>query len=155
MIEACAESYSLKAVVLRPFSVYGPNPAPESLFGTIMKMAHSGAIRLRDLRPVRDYCYVKDLANAVLRATCLNAGGVETFNIGTGRGTSVADFAALVVQSIGIDLAIVEGNSGSRPECAETFELIADISKARNILRWKPEIDLEEGVRRALAASEQ
>lgn len=147
-IEVYSERYDLKVVVLRPFSVYGPNPNPESLFGTIMRMAKDGAINLHDLRPIRDYCHVDDLANAVLRASCLNALGVETFNIGTGVGTSVADFAALIVRSMGIDLPIVQTNAPSRSGSTEIFELIADISKARTLLGWNPEIALKEGVRR-------
>jgi len=66
MIEAYAESFGLEAVILRPFSIYGPNSTPESLLGTIIAMAHGGSVRLRDLRPVRDYCYVGDLAKAVV-----------------------------------------------------------------------------------------
>lgn len=152
-IEVYAELYDLNVVVLRPFSVYGPNPNPESLFGTIMRMAKDDAIHLHDLRPIRDYCHVDDLADAVLRASCWNAGGVETFNIGTGVGTSVADFADLVVRSIGVDLPIVQSNSPSRSGSTEIFELIADISKARTLLGWNPEIALKEGVRRVVSGS--
>jgi len=65
MIEAYAKSFGLRAVILRAFSIYGPSPTPGSLLGTIVVRARGGSIRLRDLRPVRDYCYVGDLAEAV------------------------------------------------------------------------------------------
>lgn len=151
MIEAYVESVGLKAVILRPFSIYGPNPTPESLLGTIIALAHGSSVRLGDLRPVRDYCYVGDLAKAVLQASCLVVQKLEILNIGTGKGTSVADFAALVLRSMGRDLPVVEEHSYARPIQSEIFELVADISMARNALRWRPETDLEEGLRLSFA----
>jgi nucleoside-diphosphate-sugar epimerase len=153
MIEAYAESFGLKAVILRPFSIYGPSPTPESLLGTIITMAHSGRVRLRDLRPVRDYCYVGDLAKAVLQASCLLAEKLEIFNVGTGKGTNVGDFAALALRSLGTNLPVFEDRSGARPSQSEIFELVADVSKARNVLEWHPETSLEEGLRLSLALS--
>jgi nucleoside-diphosphate-sugar epimerase len=151
MIEAYAESLGLRAVILRPFSIYGPNSTPESLLGTIVGMARGGSVVLRDLRPVRDYCYVGDLAKAVLQATCLVAEKLEILNIGTGKGTSVADFAALALRSMGTNLPVIEERAFARPGQSEIFELVADISKAQTALRWSPETDLESGLRRIFA----
>ena len=151
MIEAYAESFGLKAVILRPFSIYGPNPTPESLLGTIIAKAHAGCVRLRDLRPVRDYCYVGDLAAAVVQASCLVAEKLKVFNIGTGKGTSVADFAALVLRSMGVHVPVLEDRSDTRPGEFEIFDLVADISRARSVLGWHPDTDLEEGLRKTFA----
>jgi nucleoside-diphosphate-sugar epimerase len=151
MIEAYVESFGLKAVILRPFSIYGPNPPPESLLGTIIIMTRGGSVRLRDLRPIRDYCYVGDLAKAALQASCLIAEKLEIFNIGTGEGTNVADFAALALRSMGRDLPVVEDRTCARPGQSEIFELVADVSKARRALGWLPKTDLEKGLRLALA----
>jgi nucleoside-diphosphate-sugar epimerase len=150
VIEAYARSLGLKAVILRPFSIYGPNPTPESLFGSIIAMAHSDGVRLRDLRPVRDYCYVGDLAQAVLKASCFAAETFTVLNIGTGKGTSVADFAALVLQSMGTNLPVLEDRPSPRHSQSEIFELVADISMIRHVLGWHPETELEEGLRRSL-----
>jgi len=151
MIEAYVESLGLKAVILRPFSIYGPNPTPDSLLGTIIAMAHCGSVRLRDLRPVRDYCYVGDLAKAVLDASCLVPKKLEVFNIGTGIGTNVGSFAALALRLMGTSLPIVEDRSCARPSQSEIFELVADVSMARKDLGWRPDTDLKEGLRLALA----
>src|SRR5207237_207376 len=95
--------------------------------------------------------YVGDLAAAVLQAACLLAENLKIFNIGTGKGTSVAEFAALVLQSMGTNLPVLEKRSDARPSRSEIFELVADISRARNVLGWCPKTDLEEGLRYALA----
>jgi len=151
IIEAYAESFGLKAVILRPFSIYGPNPTPESLLGTIIAKAHAGCVRLWDLRPVRDYCYVGDLATAAVQASCLVTEKLKIFNVGTGKGTSVAEFAALVLRSMGANLPVLEDRFDTRPSESEIFELVADISLARNVLGWRADTDVEEGLRKTFA----
>jgi len=152
MVEVYAESFGLNAIVLRPFSIYGPKPTSESLFGTILSMVKQGCIRLYDLRPVRDYCYVDDVAVAVLRACSLANDGLKFFNIGTGKGTSVADFTQCVLHALGTDLPVIEERSRSRHQ-SEIFDLVADATAAQNILGWTPKINLCDGLRRAIGAS--
>ena len=150
MIEAYSVSFGLKAVILRPFSVYGPNPPPGSLLSDIIAMARRGIVRLRDLRPVRDYCYVEDLAKAVIQASVLATEKLSILNIGTGKGTSVADFAALVVRLMGTKVQVLEDRSVPRQGESDIFELVADTSMTRNILGWQPETGLEDGLRQTV-----
>jgi nucleoside-diphosphate-sugar epimerase len=152
MVEAHVESFSLQAVILRPFSIYGPYAYSESLFSRVVSTAKTGCIRVQDLRPIRDYCYVNDLAAAVLRACCTEAEGLRIFNIGSGSGTSVTDFAKLVAQAMSLDISIVEDRTNSRPVQSEIFELVADIKAARDVLGWIPETDLLNGLRLTLSA---
>ena len=152
MIEAYAESSGLSAIVLRPFSIYGPKPSSESLFGTILSMAQLGCIRLHDLRPVRDYCYVDDLAVAVSRACSLRNKGLKFFNIGTGKGTSVAEFTQCVLHALGMSLPVMEERSRSRNQ-SEIFDLVADATAAQNILGWNANINLHDGLRRSIGAA--
>lgn len=152
MIEAHVESFGLEAVILRPFSIYGPYFHSDSLLSRVVLTAKSGCIRVRDLRPVRDYCYVGDLAAAVLQACCIGEDKLRIINIGSGEGTSVADFAELVRRLLGLNIPIVEDGSGSRPGQSEIFELIADITTAHEVLGWLPKTDLQEGLRLTLSA---
>jgi nucleoside-diphosphate-sugar epimerase len=151
MIEAHVESFGLRAVILRPFSIYGPHSHSDSLLSRVVSTANSGCVRVRDLRPVRDYCYVGDLAVAVLRACCIAEERLQTINIGSGEGTSVANFAELVRRSLGLNVPIVEDGSDLRPGQSEIFELVADITTAHDVLGWRPETDLQEGLRLALS----
>ncbi len=152
MLEAYAVSFGLGAIVLRPFSVYGPKPTSESLFGTILSMVKQGSIRLHDLSPVRDYCYVDDVAVAVSRACSLSNGGVKFFNIGTGRGTSVAEFTRCVLDALGLKLPVIEERGRARHR-AEIPELVADASAAHSELGWTAQVDLYDGLRRAVGSS--
>ena len=154
IVEAHVESFGLHAVILRPFSIYGPHAHSDSLLSRVVSTAKSGCIRVWDLRPIRDYCYVNDLATAVLRACCIEVRGLRVFNGGSGKGTSVADFAKLVAQAMGLDIPIAEDRTDSRPGQSEIFELIADITAARDVLGWIPETDLLKGLRLTLASEQ-
>lgn len=150
MIEACVESFGLNAIVLRPFSIYGHEPPAESLLANILALAETGAVQLRDTRPIRDYCYVGDLADAVLQAVRFKRAGLHVFNIGTGKGTSVADFATLVLHAAGKERIVIEDRAESRAGQSEIFELVADVSRAREALGWQAATSLENGLRQVL-----
>ncbi|HSZ63474.1 MAG TPA: NAD-dependent epimerase/dehydratase family protein [Terriglobales bacterium] len=145
MIEAHVESFGLEAVILRPFSIYGPHFHSDSLLSRIVSTAKSGCVRVRDLRPVRDYCHVGDLAVAVLQACCIGDDKLRTINIGSGVGTSVAEFAELVLRTLGLNIPITE-DPDPRPGQSEIFELVADITTARDVLGWRPTTALLEGL---------
>lgn len=150
LIEAYTESFGLSAVILRPFSIYGAHPAPGSLLATIIATAECGCVRVHDLEPIRDYCYVDDLAAAVLQAISLPLRGLEVFNIGTGIGTSVAALAKMVLEELNVHGRVLEETTFKRPGQSEIFELIADITKATAILGWRPAVNLAQGLRKVL-----
>lgn len=153
LIEAYVHSYGLRAVILRPFSVYGPGASPQSLVSRILAMARSREpIILRDLKPVRDYCFVMDVARAIAQACAFAPDSLEVFNVGTMRGTSVREVATLLADILGVGRRIEETNERERPRGSEIYELVADNRRARTVLGWKPEVSLEEGLRRTAGA---
>jgi nucleoside-diphosphate-sugar epimerase len=151
MIEAYVQSFDLDAIILRPFSIYGPHFHPDSLLARIVSTAKEGCVRVRDLRPVRDYCFLGDLATAVFQACCLKGDELRAINIGSGTGTSVADFAKLAVRALGLEVPIV-ADRVDRPGESEIFELVADITAAHEVLGWHPETDLAAGLRLTLSS---
>ena len=155
LIEAYVGAFGLRAVILRPFSVYGPGASRESLIERIIGMARAGGpVVLRDLRPIRDYCFVTDVAEAVAAACSLQNAELEICNIGTMRGTSVERIAALIVDALGAACPIQESRHRDRPGNSEIYQLIADHRRARDVLGWAPAVPLEDGLRMTLAGSE-
>lgn len=157
MARAFAEAYGLQVVILRPFSVYGPGQPPASLVGTVLRMAAGDvdAVRLHDLRPVRDYCFVGDVADAAAAACTADLPLLSVFNVGTGRGTSVARLAALALRAAGRDLP-VEQDGTDRPGRAQILRLVADPARAAERLGWHARTSLEDGLAatvRAMAAA--
>jgi dTDP-glucose 4,6-dehydratase len=112
-------------------------------------------VLLRDLRPVRDYCFVTDVAEAIASAYSLEDRGLEIFNIGSMRGPSVEQIAALTLDALGVTCSIQGGRERDRPGTSEIYELIADNRRARDVLGWEPAIPLQEGLRMTVAGIER
>jgi nucleoside-diphosphate-sugar epimerase len=146
-VESFVYAFGIEAVVLRPFSIYGPGLSPQSLIGTIIRQARlNESIVLADLKPVRDYCYVLDLADAIERACTVRTSGLSTLNIGTGLGTSVAELADLILGVLGRDIPVTEGVRNQRPGASEIYCLISDSQLAGDVLGWFPKWTLRSGL---------
>lgn len=148
LVEAQVHAMGLKGIVLRPFSLYGPGARSDSLVARIIQMGRSGTpVTLQDLEPVRDYCFVDDFARAVVQACLWEHAGFEVVNIGTMRGTSVAQLAAMTLEALGIRAPVCENDSDCRPPGSEIYQLVADNRRAKELLGWEPKVTLEKGLR--------
>ncbi len=151
-VGAWARVTGLETVVLRPFSVYGPGLAERSVLGTILRQAsRQEEIVLADLRPVRDFVYLDDVVDGMLRAATLPVQG-RTFNLGSGVGTSVETLARTVMRAAGTALPLRSDPSRRRPSEAEIHHLVADPTRAAEALGWRARVPLEDGLRRTLNA---
>jgi nucleoside-diphosphate-sugar epimerase len=150
VIGAAVRSSSLEAAVLRPFSVFGPGMSSSSVLMSILRQAEAGqVVTLADLRPMRDYCYVADVVEAIVLASlCPLPRSLSIYNIGTGVGTSVAELAAKVFESLGFEPSLRAEPSRRRP--TDIFTLVADSSRAWAELGWRPQTSLSVGLRRLL-----
>ncbi|MDQ2841654.1 MAG: NAD-dependent epimerase/dehydratase family protein [Acidobacteriota bacterium] len=150
LIEAYHRTFGLETVVLRPFSIYGRGSSPDAVLNKIIAMAASGeSVVLYDLRPVLDYCFVEDVAGALVRA-CLAPVAGKTFNVGTMRGTSIRELAASVIRLLGKSSEVVEDTGRRRPGGSDILRLVADNTRAVTELGWCPKKSLEEGLRLTL-----
>jgi nucleoside-diphosphate-sugar epimerase len=154
-VEAFALAFGIQAVILRPFSIYGPGLSPHSLIGTIVHQARRGeAVVLADLRPVRDYCYVDDLAEAVACACTAQISSPCVVNIGTGTGTSAAELAGLILRLLQCRLPVREDPGKQRPGRSEIYTLIADSQWAHEVLGWLPQFSLAAGLEQMFQSME-
>lgn len=143
----------LDYVILRYFNVYGPRMDIYGLYTEVlirwMERIESGQppLILGDGLQTMDFVFTEDIARANLLAAASDATG-EVFNIGSGTETSLAELAAALQRAMG---------SGLQPEFGPARGVngvtrrLADISRAAQRLGWKPETDLDEGLRRLVA----
>lgn len=102
------------------------------------------AVDTPDGTPIRDYINVLDLNEAHLKAVehLLNNRRNQIVNLGTGTGNSVLEIVDKVKEATGADFPINKTN----PREGEYAKMIADITKAKNILNWKPKRTLKDSV---------
>ncbi len=135
--------FGLETVTLRYFNVYGPRMATEGAYVTVLsvflrqKRAGEPLTIYGDGAQTRDFTHVDD----VVRANCLAmeapAADGRAINIGRGRNLSVNRIAQLIGGPT-VHLA---------PRPGDARHTLADISQAREILGWEPEVATEDAVR--------
>ena len=94
-----------------------------------------------------DWIYVDDVVNAALAtAQAVDIRG-RTLDVGAGRMTTAREIASLITQIIGTNIQPEYGIVSSRPR--ET-EYTADPAATERLIGWRPQVDLEEGLRRTI-----
>jgi UDP-glucose 4-epimerase len=140
--------FGIACTTLRYANVYGPrqNPAQETGVVALFLRRIVGGEPLvinGDGRQTRDFVYVDDVVRANLRAMTSPGG---TYNIGTGRATSIGDLAALCCGLHRPDVAIRH----EQAIVGEMRDSVLDVGLARDRLGWEPLWKLEDGLRETL-----
>lgn len=153
LVRTYCPSAGIEAVVLRPFSVYGPHSPAASLVGSLLRQVSGpGPLSVVTLRPVRDYVHVDDVAAAVARALSATGDGLGVYNVGSGTGTSVAALAREVLRAAARQLPVIAAAEPQRPPGSDVDELVADRWAAERQLGWTPSVSLADGLSAALRA---
>ncbi|MGR3935169.1 GDP-mannose 4,6-dehydratase [Streptomyces sp. BRA346] len=148
-------SFGTPVVTLRPFNTFGPRQSMRAVIPTVIGQVAAGerTVTLGDLRPTRDFTYVKDTAAAFLAVGTAPAADVvgRTFNAGTGGEISVGDLVTLVGKLMETDLDVREDTQRVRPADSEVMRLVCDASRLRAATGWAPAHSLEEGLEHTIA----
>jgi UDP-glucuronate 4-epimerase len=140
--------YDLPCTSLRVFTVYGPAGRPDMapyLFtrwifeGSELKMFGDGTSR-------RDYTYIDDIVAGVLGALDADL-PFEIINLGNSHTVALNEFIAVVERCVGRKACIVH----QEPQPGDVPLTSADISRARSLLGFEPQVDIEEGMERFVA----
>jgi UDP-glucose 4-epimerase len=155
-LRAYAEMYCLAPICLALANVYGPRQSPHGAAGVIAVLG-SAMVTGRPLWVYRegaaahDYVYVDDVVDAFVRAGGTPLETTGTYNIGTGRHTSLTEIHGLMS-------AVLDGASPPSPDEDPGYEdpgdelnaIALNATKAAKELKWSPTVDLAEGVRRTM-----
>ena len=137
-------------VSLRYGNVYGPRQDPHGEAGVVAiflgRLAEGERARIfGDGSQTRDYVYAGDVARATLAAV----GKKGVFNVGTGVETSVLDLYELCRRVAGSELEAEHAEA----RLGELQRSVLDVTRAERELGWRPEVELEEGLRRTWESS--
>jgi nucleoside-diphosphate-sugar epimerase len=144
--------YGFETVVIRYFNVFGPRQDPGSPYSGVISLFATALIDglqptiYGDGEQTRDFTYVANVVDGVLRAcTAPNAQG-EAINVACGTRISLNELLRVMNTVIGTDLRPIykEARAG------DVKDSQADITKARTLLGYSPLVGLEEGLRHTL-----
>jgi nucleoside-diphosphate-sugar epimerase len=145
--------YGLETVTIRYFNVFGPRQDPSSPYSGVISLFISALCDGRqptiygDGEHTRDFTYVANVVDGVLRAcTAADASG-EVINVATGGRISLNTLFNTIRQLV--DAGVDPIYSAPRP--GDVKDSQADISKARRLLGYGPSVSFEEGLARTVA----
>lgn len=149
-LERCCRENGLKGLTARLFAVYGPGETPARLLPTLIDAAKTGkAIALTAGLHERDFIYVEDAAEGILRLGLSSAKPGEIINLATGKLCSIRNFTETAAREIGISGGRL--NFGALPTRTEEMKHDpVNIERLRNLTGWKPPTTIAEGVRKTL-----
>ncbi|OXM74398.1 MULTISPECIES: NAD-dependent epimerase/dehydratase family protein [Amycolatopsis] len=137
----------LSWIALRFFNVYGPGQRIEAYYTSVInhfiQRLRAGKPPVIDGRGAQsmDFVHVSDLARAVVLALESVTANLPV-NIGTGIDTSIAALAKILIDAVGVDV-----EPEFNPRDVLVSRRAADITRAREVLGWTPEISVEQGMR--------
>jgi UDP-glucose 4-epimerase len=144
--------YGFETVTIRYFNVFGPRQDPGSPYSGVISLFATALIEGR--RPViygdgeqtRDFTYVANVVDGVLRAAEAPGAAGEVINVATGGRISLNQLLRTMNTIVGSDLKAVY----EKPRAGDVRDSQADITKAKSLLGYVPLVALEEGLRATL-----
>ena len=143
MCKFYSQYYNVNVIILRPFNAYGLNQKENFLIPLIIKQINtSKIINVKNLETKRDFIYIKDLVDAIIKAINLEK-NFEILNIGSGVSYSVTEVIKIIQQVKGTSFQV---KSSEEIQDGEVLYTCADIAKAKKLLNWSPIWTLEKGI---------
>ncbi len=151
-VMAYRRQYGMDTRIVRIFNTYGPRMRSDDIYGRVVPRFIEQALTGKPItvfgtgEQTRSFTYVTDEVDGILRLASFDEAEGEVVNIGNNRETKIIELAELVKELTGSESEIT-----FHPLPKDDPKRRApDITKARRLLRWKPEVSLEEGLRRTI-----
>ncbi len=148
LCQVFAKEHKKPIVTLRPFSVYGPNEEEKRFIPTIIKaIIENKQIKLTSGKQRRDFIYIQDVVDIYIKTLSLgNKLSGQVLNMGTGIEYTNDEVVQTLFKVTGKKVKIEKGAFPKR--LWDTAHWIADISKTKKLLKWKPKFTLEKGLKK-------
>jgi nucleoside-diphosphate-sugar epimerase len=144
--------YGFETVVIRYFNVFGPRQDPGSPYSGVISLFATALIDGRqptiygDGEQTRDFTYVANVVDGVLRACEAPKAAGEAINVACGTRISLNELLRVMNTVVGTDLPPIYKEA----RVGDVKDSQADITKARTLLGYSPLVGLEEGLRHTL-----
>ncbi len=144
--------YGLETVTIRYFNVFGPRQAPDSPYSGVISLFIKALLAGQsptihgDGRQTRDFTYVANVVDGVLKAATAPGVSGEVINVATGGRISLIELVRAINVILGTNIEPTFGP----PREGDVKDSQADIFKARKMLGYEPLVPFEEGLRRTV-----
>ncbi len=145
--------YGLETVTIRYFNVFGPRQDPGSPYSGVISLFSTALLEGRqptiygDGEQTRDFTYVANVVDGVLRACEASGASGEVINVATGGRISLNELLHAMNRIVGTSIEAIY----AEPRAGDVRDSQADISKAKRLLGYTPLVSLEDGLRHTLA----
>ncbi len=148
LVQTLARTEKFPGIAVRLFLVYGPGQNQERFLPQIiMGCLQNNTFPVSKGEQLRDFCYIDDVVDGLIK-TAINENTVgKVINLASGKPVSIKNIINNVVELVGTG----EPDFGALSyRKRENMELYADISIAKRLLDWKPQITIEEGLKKTI-----
>lgn len=149
LCKSYADSFESRTLVVRPFNTFGPRQSMRAVIPTILNQIASGneVLKLGSTSVKRDFTYVSDTAKGIVAAATSEYSDGRVIQLGTGISYSIDQIIEFCRQEFKPDLIVETDHTRIRPENSEVQILESDPSMAKELLNWKHEVGILEGLR--------
>jgi len=141
-------SFQLPIKIVRPFNVYGPRQSGRAVIPSIIIQAinSKNEIKLGNVSPSRDFTYVSDTCNALIEILAVKSLFGNSINIGSNNEYTIEDIAKKIISKVSSKANIIKEEKRTRSKRSELSRLVCDNSKILKHTKWKPKIDINQGL---------
>jgi UDP-N-acetylglucosamine/UDP-N-acetyl-alpha-D-glucosaminouronate 4-epimerase len=145
--------YGLETVTIRYFNVFGPRQDPSSPYSGVISLFIRALLDGRrptiygDGRQTRDFTYVANVVDGVLRACAAPDASGEVINVATGERISLNQLFSALTDLTGVSVEPIYAES----RAGDVRDSQADIDKARRLLGYQPHVTFEQGLEKTVA----
>jgi nucleoside-diphosphate-sugar epimerase len=151
LVEGYFWSYSLPVAIARLSNTYGPVQSRSAIVPTIVTQALvRKELLLGNMNAIRDFVYVKDVVQGLIKIAEVPETVGEAINLGSGQGISIGKLADKIVSLLGKEIEILFDATRIRLQDSGIRKLVLDTTKAKSILGWQPETSLDDGLRQTI-----
>lgn len=146
---AVGRSYGIPSVALRYFNVYGTRQALSNPYTGVCAIFSARLLNgnrpliFEDGEQTRDFVHVSDIVRANLLALETDRADYQAINVGTGVATSIRTVCRLLAEGLDLDL---EPEIVGKYREGDIRHCVADISKAKFLMGYEPQVSLERGI---------
>ncbi len=139
-------SYGLSVVVLRPTIAYGPYQANDMFIPSLINSLISNKdFKMTKGNQLRDFIYISDLVDIILKISESNKYNGEVFNVGSGKSLKIREIALAIAKDLNKEHLLKLGSIPYRKN--EVMKYTTSTNKIKKAFAWTPKVSFKKGIR--------